>query len=57
MAIKIFVDQGHNPGNINAGASANGLVESEVTYWAGIYLAGFLRVDPRFEVMVSQILY
>ena len=54
MAIKIFVDQGHNPGNINAGASANGLVESEVTYWAGIYLAGFLRVDPRFEVMVSR---
>ncbi|WP_270417503.1 N-acetylmuramoyl-L-alanine amidase family protein, partial [Amedibacterium intestinale] len=45
---------GHNPGNINAGASANGLVESEVTYWAGIYLAGFLRVDPRFEVMVSR---
>lgn len=54
MAIRIYVDQGHNPGTINAGASANGVVESEVTYWVGIYLAGFLYADPRFEVRVSR---
>ena len=30
MAVRIYVDQGHNPGNINAGASGNGVVESEV---------------------------
>lgn len=54
MAIKIYVDQGHNPGWINAGASGNGVVESEVTYWVGIYLAGFLYADSRFEVMVSR---
>lgn len=55
MAIRIYVDQGHNPGTINAGASGNGVVESEVTYWVGIYLAGFLYADPRFEVRVSRL--
>ena len=54
MAVRIYVDQGHNPGNINAGASGNGVVESEVTYWVGIYLAGFLYADQRFEVKVSR---
>ena len=54
MAIKIYVDQGHNPGNINAGAEGNGVVESEVTNWVGIYLAAFLFADPRFEVKVSR---
>ncbi len=54
MAIKIYVDQGHNPGNINAGAEGNGVVEAEVTYWVGIYLAAFLFADPRFEVKVSR---
>lgn len=54
MAIKVFVDQGHNPGNINAGASANGIVESELTFEVGIILAGLLYADPRFEVMVSR---
>lgn len=54
MAIKIFIDQGHNPGNINGGASGNGLEESEVTYNVGIMLAGLLFADPNFEVRVSR---
>ena len=54
MAINIYVDQGHNPGTINAGASGNGIIESEVTYWVGIYLAGFLYADPRFVVRVAR---
>lgn len=54
MAIRVFVDQGHNPGNINAGASGNGLVEASITYQVGIYLAELLAADPRFEVMVSR---
>ena len=54
MAINIYVDQGHNPGTINAGASGNGIIESEVTYWVGIYLAVFLYADPRFGVRVSR---
>ena len=29
---KIFIDQGHNPQNPNAGAEANGVREQDVTY-------------------------
>jgi len=52
--IKIFVDQGHNPQNPNAGAEANGLREQDITYQVGIYLAQFLEMDPRFEVRLSR---
>lgn len=54
MAIKIFIDQGHNPGTTNAGARGNGLVEQEVTYNVGTYLANLLRNDSRFEVRTSR---
>ena len=32
MAIKIFVDQGHNPQNPNAGAEVNGVREQDINY-------------------------
>ena len=32
MAIKIYIDQGHNPQNPNAGAEGNGLREQDITY-------------------------
>ena len=35
MAIKIFIDQGHNPQNPNAGAEGNGLREQDITYDTG----------------------
>ena len=55
MAIKIFIDQGHNPvGSPNAGAVANGLNESDINYQVGIYLADLLEADPRFEVRLSR---
>ena len=55
MAIKIFIDQGHNPsGNFNSGAEANGVNESEVNYQVGIYLLNLLNNDPRFEARVSR---
>lgn len=54
MAIKIFIDQGHNPGNINAGASGAGLTEAAITYQVGTYLADLLRKDGRFEVRTSR---
>lgn len=54
MAIKIFIDQGHNPGLINAGASGFGLLEERITYQVGLYLAGLLTEDGRFEVMTSR---
>ncbi len=54
MPIRIFIDQGHNPSGFNAGAEGNGLREQDVTYQVGIYLAGLLNDDPRFEVRVSR---
>lgn len=54
MAIKIFVDQGHNPRNPNAGAEGNGLREQDITYAVGVALAELLRANPNFEVMLSR---
>lgn len=55
MAIKIFIDQGHNPtGNYNTGASWYGLYEQDITYQVGVYLAELLNQDPRFEARLSR---
>ena len=54
MTIRVFIDQGHNLGEINAGANGNGVVEAEVTYRVGKYLAKYLNTDPAFTARVSQ---
>lgn len=54
MAIKLYIDQGHNPENPNAGAEANGLREQDITYKVGQELARLLRSDGRFEVRLSR---
>lgn len=54
MAIKVFIDQGHNPGTVNAGASANGLDEESVNFVIGSMLADLLDSDPRFAVRTSR---
>lgn len=54
MAIRIFIDQGHNPFGPNGGAQGNGLNEADVTFQVGSYLADLLAQDPRFEVRVSR---
>ena len=54
MAIKIYVDQGHNPVNPNAGAEGNGLREQDITYRVGQELAALLRSDPNYEVRLSR---
>ena len=54
MSIRIFIDQGHNPSGPNAGAEGNGLREQDVNFNVGIYLAGLLNDDPRFEARVSR---
>lgn len=54
MAIKIFIDQGHNPTNPNAGAEGNGLREQDITYKTGILLGDLLSSDPSFEVRLSR---
>ena len=54
MAIKIFIDQGHNPAGINAGAEGFGFREQDITYDVGMRLGELLRQDERFEVKLSR---
>lgn len=54
MPIRIFVDQGHNPSGVNAGAEGNGLREQDVNYNVGVLLARLLEADPRFAVRLSR---
>ena len=54
MAIKIYIDQGHNPQSPNAGAEGNGLREQDLVYPIGIELARLLNSDSRFEARLSR---
>ena len=54
MAIKIYIDQGHNPENPNAGAVGNGLREQDITYRVGLELAELLRANGNYEVRLSR---
>ncbi len=54
MSIRIFIDQGHNPYGVNAGAEGFGLREQDITYAVGMYLAQLLRADGRFQVRLSR---
>ena len=51
---KVFIDQGHNPVNPNAGAEGNGLREQDITYEIGIILAQLLNNNPNFEARTSR---
>ncbi len=54
MAIKIYIDQGHNPQGINAGAEGNGLREQDINYEVGLLLYELLQADNRFEARLSR---
>ena len=54
MAIKIYLDQGHNPINPNAGAEGNGLREQDIVYRIGVETAALLNSDPAFEARLSR---
>ncbi len=54
MAIKIFIDQGHNPVNPNAGAEAGGYREQDINYEVGVRLAALLNSNPNFEARLSR---
>ena len=54
MAIKIYVDAGHNPENPNAGAEGNGLREQDITYRVSRTLSDLLRANGAFEVRESR---
>jgi len=54
MPVKIYIDQGHNPVNPNAGAEGNGLREQDLVYTIGQRLAALLRANGNFEVRLSR---
>ncbi len=54
MAIKIYIDQGHNPENPNAGAEGNGYREQDIVYRIGIILRDLLLENGNFDVRVSR---
>ena len=54
MAIKIYIDQGHNPQNPNAGAEGNGLREQDIVFRVGIDLAELLRRSGNYDVRLSR---
>ncbi len=54
MAIKVYIDQGHNPNNPNAGAEGNGLREQDIVYAVGRELATLLGQNGNFEVRLSR---
>lgn len=54
MAIKVYIDQGHNPQNPNAGAEGNGLREQDIVYRIGVLLADRLRENGNFDVRLSR---
>lgn len=54
MAIKIYIDQGHNPQNPNAGAEGSGLREQDIVFDVGIELAELLRQNGNYEVRLSR---
>ena len=54
MPYKIYIDQGHNPRNPNAGAEGNGYYEQDLTYEIGRLTAELLAADPNFDVLLSR---
>lgn len=53
MATKIYIDQGHNPQNPNAGAEGNGYREQDLVFTIGLELADILRAQG-YEVRLSR---
>lgn len=54
MAIKIYIDQGHNPRNPNAGAEGNGLREQDIVFRVGLALRDLLVSNGNFDVRLSR---
>lgn len=53
MPAKIYIDQGHNPVNPNAGAEGNGFREQDLVYTIGQLAAEMLR-SYGFDVRLSR---
>ena len=53
MAIRIYIDQGHNPENPNSGAEGNGFREQDLVYEIGQQTAARLR-GMGFDIRLSR---
>ena len=53
MATKIYIDQGHNPQNPNAGAEGNGYREQDLVYTIGQELSEILQAEG-YETRLSR---
>jgi len=53
MAIKIYLDQGHNPENPNSGSEGNGFREQDIVYQIGILTAAALE-SYGFDTRLSR---
>ena len=54
MAIKVYIDQGHNPSSFNTGAEGNGYYEQDITYRVGILLDGYFKENSEFVTRLSR---
>lgn len=54
MAIKIYIDQGHNPRNPNAGAEGNGYREQDIVYRIGVETKALFDQNPDFTARLSR---
>ncbi len=54
VAIKIYIDQGHNPRLYNTGAEGNGYFEQDITYNIGVILNDYLSANPNFITRLSR---
>ena len=53
MAVKLYIDQGHNPQNPNAGAEGNGYREQDLVFAIGQELANILQAEG-YDVRLSR---
>lgn len=54
MAIRVYIDQGHNPQNPNAGAEGSGYREQDLVYRIGVELFNLLQNDPNYTARLSR---
>lgn len=54
MAIKVYVDQGHNPKSPNSGAEGNGYREQDISYAVGVELYNLLIRNPNYTARLSR---
>jgi N-acetylmuramoyl-L-alanine amidase len=54
MAIRVYIDQGHNPEAPNTGAEGNGLREQDISYEVGQLLYEKMATNPNYVVTLSR---